>query len=238
MELSGVQQKSFLNDLTESSIANTGFILETTSNLLKKKENFLSDLGRESKDESDKAKSTINLLKNIIEGYEEKTSNYNDFSSDQRSAIDSITAEIKKIVIDAEEKGPKVTEIDENTRAIESKNKNSSKELSVRELSVNDHLDNIKQQLNYFEEYLGLKVERYDSYLRFSLSCVDDSDVDCHFSLKVTGDLYEVLDVDPEVNDLEQVVNELNKEKENNPKALRMFFCKMRKLFQISLLTK
>merc|ERR1712080_47739 len=88
-----------------------------------------------------------------------------------------------------------------------------------------------------FEEYLGLKVERFedaqDYHLRFIFTCIDESDINrpFSFSLNVEDTVYVVSDFSPGIDDADSLIEDLNK-----TSHLKKFFCNIRKSFKRSVL--
>ena len=207
------------------------FMGETIISLFNKKKQYYSSIVKQSNDEASKTKTKILDLNKGIKDYEDETSKYMDFTPIQKSAIESITDEIKKISVESDEKLPKITEVGENVHIIEKNNQESSSKISTRQFEVNRKLENIQKHIKFYEEYLGIVVEKFDSYLRFIFTCIDHSDVDRQFSFSLTvGEVYDVFEVSPEIEDLDSLIKELNIS--NN---LKQFLCKIRKSFKHSI---
>merc|ERR1712136_174270 len=215
----------------------TSSLTESLTSIFNKLKNKHADLVNASLEEFYQNKESATQLRQIISDYEDETSKLDDYSPVQKSALDAIAEDIKKLSLDVDEKRLQTKDkIEESARLPNEKtNKTYKENIKARETLVNEKIGNIQKSIKPYEQYMGLRVTRNEdengSHLRFTFTLIDhlDPDREFSFSLKVDEDVYSVFDLCPPVADVNVLVKELNDDGD-----LRKFFCGVRKSLKAS----
>lgn len=181
-----------------------------------------------------KTRENANQLLKEVKKYEVKTQKIPDFSTPQRFKLKELDDEITKLSDEIKQKDEEVNKEKENVESVTEMNEQKLSDIAAKESHLNKKIEELEKGISYFEEYLGLKLERFeDSYLKFTFTCIDESDQNRKFwfTLQLEGvpGVYKVLECSPEISGCQDIVNELN---ETN--SLKKFLWKMRKEFKLT----
>merc|ERR1711962_1585230 len=214
-------------------------LTESLTSLFNKLKHKHADLVNANSEEFHQSKETATQLRQIITECENETSKYDDFSPVQKSALDAISEDIKKLSLDVDEKRHQTKDkMEESARLPNEKtNKTYKENIKARETLVNEKIGNIQKSIKPYEQYMGLRMrvtrneDENGSHLRFTFTLIDplDPEREFSFSLKIEDDVYSVFDLCPPVADVNLLVKELN-----DSGDLRRFFCEVRKALKAS----